>query len=421
MQTIYKMLSAAASLVAACSGFGFNNYNPGMNNNIGHHPLLPKTTIHPINQHNIRDANNAQNKNNHTFYQKSHYNQERQYTASNPDPYSPRTRQPQTGYFAPPPQNNNYSTRSYPTNRSSQTFCQPPQLQLRDISTLPHNIDSKHFPHLWYYVIPRGQGIDPYNLDYLCSNGTNEDELYKLQIRNRITKKPEGKVIAIKRKRGQSYVLLIPQNDGTEVELEESFHNGIMTLMISNTFMVSETERAVLEALEAIKAAPYWHIHMDVYGAAKTICRVGPGAEWTSETIKDFIKNLNDPSSPIKLSEQLGETPIKIVFYLPPNQTRDKNIKSIACTTRMIQDYYSKTTNKSYITTLYVLYEESALPSEDEGNSENEGHEGLQSCASSTDKVIKTIVMSGDDYRKFQEKRGKDVTNIKQLSIALPI
>lgn len=89
----------------------------------------------------------------------------------------------------------------------------------------------------------------------------------------------------------------------------------------------------------------------------------------------------------------------------------------------MIQDYYSKTTNKSYITTLYVLYEESALPSEDEGNSENEGHEELQSCASSTDtdKVIKTIVMSGDDYRKFQEKRGKDVTNIKQLSIALPI
>lgn len=389
MQTIYKMLSAAASLVAACSGFGFNNYNPGMNNNIGHHPLLPKTTIHPINQHNIRDANNAQNKNNHTFYQKSHYNQERQYTANNPDSYSPRTPQP--------------------------------PLQLRYLSKLPNNIDSKHFPHLWYYMIPRGQGIDPYNLDYLCSNGTNEDELYKLQIRNRITKKPEGEVIAIKRQRGRSYVLLIPQNDGTEVELEESFHNDIMTLMISNTFMVSETERAVLEALEAIKAAPYWHIHMDVYGAAKTICRVGPGAEWTSETIKDFIKNLNDPSSPIKLSEQLGETPIKIVFYLPQNQTRDKNIKSIACTTRIIQDYYSKTTNKSYITTLYVLYEESSLPSEDEGNSENEGHEELQSCASSTDKVIKTIVMSGDDYRKFQEKRGKDVTNIKQLSIALPI
>lgn len=326
MQTIYKMLSAAASLVAACSGFGFNNYNPGMNNNIGHPPPTPQNnyTSNQSTQHNIRGTNSAQNKNNHTFYQTSHYNQERQYTANNPDSYTPRTRQRQHSHFAPPPPNNNYFTHYPPTNGSSQTFCQPPQLQRRDISTLPHNIDSKHFPHLWYYVIPRGQGIDPYKFDYLCSNGTNEDELYKLQIRNRITKKPEGKVIAIKRKRGQSYVLLIPQNDGTEVELEESFHNGIMTLMISNTFMVSETERAVLEALEAIKAAPYWHIHMDVYGAAKTICRVGPGAEWTSETIKDFIKNLNDPSSPIKLSEQLGETPIKIVFYLPQTKPGTK-------------------------------------------------------------------------------------------------
>lgn len=261
-----------------------------------------------------------------------------------------------------------------------------------------------------------------YELDYLCTNNINGDELYKIQICSRITKKPEGEVIVIKRARGRSYVLLIPQNDGTEVELEESFNNNdIMTLMIPNTFMVSETERAVLEALEAIKAAPYWHIHMDVYGAAKTICRVGPGAEWTNKSIKDFIKNLNDPSSPIKLSEQLGETPTKIVFYLPPNQTRDKNIKSIACTTRIIQDCCSKTTNRSYITTLYVLYEESSLPSENEGNSENEGHEELQSCASSTDKVIKTIVMSGDDYRKLQEKRGKDAANIKRLSIVLPI
>lgn len=253
-------------------------------------------------------------------------------------------------------------------------------------------------------MIPRGQGIDPYKLDYLCTNDTNGDELYKLQIRSRITKKPGCEVIAIKRKRGRSYVLLIPQNDGTEVELEESLHNGIMTLMISNTFMVSETERAVLEALEAIKAAPYWHIHMDVYGAAETICRVGPGAKLISKTIIKSTKNVNDPSSPIKLSEQLGETPIKIVFYLPPNQTWNKNIESIICAIRMLQDYYSKKPNKSYITTLYILYEESSLPSEDEG------HE-----------VIETIVTSGDDYRKFQEKSGEDAANIKQLSIALPL